>query len=123
MYRGYLFAILAVFACQALALAGTSQGSAKNAVSVTSVTKPPAERAVQADPVVARIRSKLAESGFVGQADPADLAALKSFYESSAAAPLWITDMGFSTRAQSALFEIEKADIGVLMLLLSSFPP
>ena len=123
MYRGYLFAILAVFACQASALAGPAHDAAENAVSVTSITKPPAERAVQADPVVALIRSKLAESGFVGHADPADLAALKGFYESSAAAPLWITDMGFSTRAQSALIEIEKADDWGLDAASFELPP
>jgi hypothetical protein len=88
MYRGYLFAILVVFACGASALAGTAHDAAENAVSVTSITKPPAERAVQVDPVVNLIRSKLAEPGLGSHVDPADLAALKNFYESSAAAPL-----------------------------------
>ena len=62
-----------------------------------------------ADPVVAVIRTKLAdpESGKGAHAD--DLAALKAFYEARTGAALWITEMGFSAKGHQALFEIEKA--------------
>ena len=109
MHRGYLFAVL-LFACQASAWAGSPHDTGDNAASATSVTNSTGERAVQTDRVIALIRLKLAGSVLSSNADPADLAALQAFYGSSNAAPLWMTDMGLSTRAQSALFEIEKAD-------------
>jgi L,D-transpeptidase YcbB len=109
MHQGYLFAVL-LFACQASAWAGPSHDFGENAASATSVTKSPDERAVQTDPVIALIRSKLTEPGLRSYADPVDLAALQAFYASSGAARLWITDMGLSARAQTALFEIERAD-------------
>jgi murein L,D-transpeptidase YcbB/YkuD len=56
------------------------------------------------------VRSKLSDKKLRSEADPTDLAALEAFYGDSAAASLWITDMGLSARGQSALFEIEKAD-------------
>src|SRR6187200_953352 len=103
MHRGYLFAIL-LFACQASAWAGPSPDTGENAASATSVTKSPGERAVQTDPVIAVIRSKLAGRALSSNADPADIAALQAFYGNSSAARLWITDMGLSARAQTALF-------------------
>ena len=109
MHRGYLFAVL-LFACQASAWAGSPHHTGDNAASATSVTNSTGERAVQTDRVIAIIHLKLAGSVLSSNADPADLAALQAFYGSSNAAPLWMTDMGLSTRAQSALFEIEKAD-------------
>ena len=59
---------------------------------------------------MAAIRAKLStpEIGKGTSAD--DLAALISFYAARTGGPLWITEMGFSAKGQSALFEIEKAD-------------
>ena len=85
--------------------------------------KPADERPAQADPVVDRIRSKLADPGLHSNADPADLAALEAFYGHSSAAPLWVTDMGLSSRAQSALFEIEKANDWGLDAAAFELPP
>src|SRR4029079_5910801 len=94
----------------------------RNAPSATSVTNSPSERAVRTDPVVDLIRSKLVEPSLRSTADPADVAALQAFY-SSRAAPLWITDMGLSTRAQSALFEIERANDWGLDAAAFELPP
>jgi murein L,D-transpeptidase YcbB/YkuD len=82
---------------------------------------PPAD-AAQADPVINRIRSKLAEPGLRSNADPADVAALQTFY-SSRAAPVWSTDMGLSARGQRVLFEIEKADDWGLDAAAFELPP
>jgi murein L,D-transpeptidase YcbB/YkuD len=77
----------------------------------------------QADLVIDRIRSKLADLGLRGDADAADITALEAFYSSSGAAPLWITDMGLSAKGQSALFEIEKADDWGLDATAFELPP
>jgi L,D-transpeptidase YcbB len=122
MHRGYLFAIL-LFACQASAWAGPSPDTGENAASATSVTKSPGERAVQTDPVIALIRSKLAGRDLSSNADPADIAALQAFYGNSSAARLWITDMGLSARAQTALFEIERANDWGLDAAAFELPP
>jgi len=63
-----------------------------------------------ADPVIALIRSKLADPSVSKDATAGDLAALVAFYASRTGGPLWTTEMGFSAKGQSALFEIEKAD-------------
>ena len=63
-----------------------------------------------ADPVVRIIRTKLPDPNLRKGADPDDLAALEEFYRARTGGPLWMTEMGFSARAQSAIFEIEKAD-------------
>jgi L,D-transpeptidase YcbB len=67
-----------------------------------------AQAPATADPVVAGIRANLADAAIRKDANAADLAALEAFY-AERAAPLWVTEMGFSARAQVALFEIEKA--------------
>jgi murein L,D-transpeptidase YcbB/YkuD len=66
--------------------------------------------AVPADPVVTAIRGKLSDQAVVKDANANDVAALVAFYGARTGAPLWVTDMGFTARAQSALFEIEKAE-------------
>ena len=63
-----------------------------------------------ADPVVASIRSKLADPAIRKDADADDLAALEAFYATRAGGPLWTTEMGFTAKGQGAIFEIEKAD-------------
>jgi len=60
--------------------------------------------------VVAIIRDKLAGAGTEKNAAADDVAALRAFYGGWNRPPLWITDMGFSARGQSVLFEIAKAD-------------
>jgi L,D-transpeptidase YcbB len=62
------------------------------------------------DPVVTLIRSKLGEANLRKGANPDDLAALEAFYRARAGGPLWMTEMGVSTKGQQALFEIGKAD-------------
>ena len=63
-----------------------------------------------ADPVVAAIRSKLADPAIRKDADAGDFAALEAFYAARTGGPLWMTEMGFSARGQAAIFEIENAD-------------
>ena len=62
------------------------------------------------DPVVASIRSKLADPNINKDANADDLAALQAFYATRSGGPLWTTEMGFSAKGQTAIFEIEKAD-------------
>ncbi|MGH6802358.1 MAG: L,D-transpeptidase family protein [Methyloceanibacter sp.] len=78
-------------------------------------TPPPADEPplaaappVPADPVVSSIRSTLANPALRKDENADDLAALEAFY-AARAAPLWMTEMGFSAKGQQALFEIEKA--------------
>ncbi|MGB6969499.1 MAG: L,D-transpeptidase family protein, partial [Methyloceanibacter sp.] len=62
------------------------------------------------DPVVAIIRSKLADPDLRKGADDKDVAALETFYARRTGVPMWVTEMGLSAKAQAALFEIEQAD-------------
>src|SRR5262245_22897027 len=103
MHRGYFVAIL-LFVTQASAWADPYAIS-----SIAKATLAP-ERSAPLNSIIDRIRSKLGNPSFRDKTDPADIAALQAFYRASSATPPWITDMGLSTRAQSALFEIEKAD-------------
>lgn len=61
-------------------------------------------------PIVAIIRAKLSDPTVTKGAEPEDIAALQAFYRAHGAPPLWITEMGFSTKGQAVLFEIEEAD-------------
>ncbi len=83
----------------------------------------PAADVVPADPVVAVIRAKLSDSAVIKNANANDVAALVSFYGARTGAPLWVTDMGFTARAQSALFEIEKAEEWGLTVAAFTLPP
>ena len=56
------------------------------------------------------IRAKLADPEIRKGANTDDLAALEAFYAARTGGPLWVTEMGFSTKAQAVSFEIEKAD-------------
>jgi L,D-transpeptidase YcbB len=83
------------------------------ATTETPATEPPPEAVADASPphpIVAIIREKLASPDIGKGAEADDVAALRDFYEAWNDAPLWITEMGFTARAQAALFEIEKAD-------------
>jgi murein L,D-transpeptidase YcbB/YkuD len=66
--------------------------------------------AVPADPVVASVRTKLADPAIRKGDNPDDLAALQTFYGKRTGGLLWVTDMGLNARGQAALFEIGKAD-------------
>jgi len=70
---------------------------------VPEVVEPPAH------PVVAAIRVTLADPDFRRGVRPAALKALESFYETHHDAPVWITESGFSTNAQTLIAEIGKA--------------
>jgi murein L,D-transpeptidase YcbB/YkuD len=73
-------------------------------------TPPAASGESPASPVIAVIRTKVAEPAIRKTAASEDLAALQSFYAERTGSPLWITGMGFSARAQAVITEIEKAD-------------
>lgn len=84
------------------------------------LTAAPAE---PADPVVAIIRTKLADPAIGKDANADDLAALSAFYGARTAGPLWITEMGFSAKGQQALFEIAQADDWGLDARAFDLPP
>jgi len=93
----------------------SSQPSEPSPQSATAPAEANDAKKAQATPpvshrVVAIIRHKLASADFEKDAEPEDVAALGAFYGGWNRPPLWITDMGFSARGQSVLFEIEKAD-------------
>ncbi len=97
--------------------------AAREPAAVPAVVPAPTADAVPADPVVAAIRAKLSDTELTKDANANDVAALVSFYGARTGAPLWVTDMGFTARAQSALFEIEKAEDWGLTLSAFSLPP
>jgi murein L,D-transpeptidase YcbB/YkuD len=118
MRRGYLVAALLCTA-QAMALAVIVPAGSANAASAAPMAVPADQRPPEteimppvspADPVVALIRSKLADPDVGTGATPEDLAGLEVFYRTRTGEPLWITDMGLSAKGQQALFEIEQAD-------------
>ena len=81
------------------AAAGTEAASPQEAAA------PPPD----ATPIVASVRAKLADPATRKDAPAGDLTALEKFYNSRGD-PVWMTDMGFSREAQSAIDEIHKAD-------------
>lgn len=60
-------------------------------------------------PIVASIRAKLQDPALARNANAQDLAALAAFY-AARSDPIWMTDMGFSSEAQSAIDEVLRAD-------------
>jgi murein L,D-transpeptidase YcbB/YkuD len=85
--------------------------------------QPPLAAVEPTDPVVAIIRTKLADPG-IGKGQHADdLAALSAFYGARTEGPLWITEMGFSAKGQQALFEIGQADDWGLDAASFELPP
>ena len=101
--------------------------SAPNASSPGAVTPAPQSIATSpvpaADPVIASIRGKLSDTGLRKGADPKDLAALEAFYAEHSGPPVWITGMGFSAKAQTAINEIAKADDWGLSAAAFELPP
>ena len=62
-----------------------------------------------ATPIVASIRSKLQDFVIAKTANAQDLAALVAFY-GARSDPVWMTDMGFSSEAQTIIDEVLRAD-------------
>jgi murein L,D-transpeptidase YcbB/YkuD len=81
----------------------------KPAVAPGESAPPAAETAPPAHPVVAAIREKLKDPVLRKSATDDDLAALEAFYGARSEPPLWITGMGFSSKAQGLITEIQKA--------------
>ena len=61
-------------------------------------------------PVVAIIRTKLADAAITKDFDPDDVAALQALYATRTEGPLWMTEMGLSANGQTLLFEIGHAE-------------
>jgi len=76
-----------------------------------------------ADPVIADIRRKLGDASLRRGADAKDLAALEAFYAERSGPPVWITPMGFSAKAQTAINEIGEADDWGLSAAAFELPP
>ncbi len=74
----------------------------------------PAQAAVApappADPIVAAVRTKLIEPGFITKADKDDITAAVTFYGARTGAPLWVDSNGFTAKAKTAIEEVKKAD-------------
>jgi L,D-transpeptidase YcbB len=100
----------------------SSPNAAPPSATVPSQTEAAAP-APAADPVIAGIRSKLADPYLRKGADPADLAALDAFYAARSGPPVWVTPMGFSARAQATIDEIGKADDWGLSASAFQLPP
>jgi L,D-transpeptidase YcbB len=118
MRWGYLVAVL-LCTFQALALPVVLPAGTANVTSAAPVATPADQQSPgaettplvsPADPVITVIRSRLTDPGLREGANADDLAALEAFYRAKTGGPLWMTEMGFSAKAQQALFEIEKAD-------------
>jgi murein L,D-transpeptidase YcbB/YkuD len=60
-------------------------------------------------PIVAEIRLKLQDPALRKGAAADDLAALEAFYGEHAGPPLWITTVGFNSKAQALIAELQKA--------------
>jgi murein L,D-transpeptidase YcbB/YkuD len=97
----------------------TTEPAAAPADSLPLAAAPPP---VPADPVVASIRSKLADGALRKDANADDLAALEAFY-GERSGPVWITDMGFTANGQALIFEIGKADDWGLAAAAFDLPP
>jgi murein L,D-transpeptidase YcbB/YkuD len=76
-----------------------------------------------ADPIVAAVHEKLKEPALRKSANSQDLAALEAFYAERSGPPLWITPMGFSTRAQAVIAEMQAADDWGLASEAFDLPP
>jgi len=83
--------------------AATAPADAAEAASAEPVATP------NPSPVVAAIRVKLQDPQLGQDVSDADLAALVAFYNARDEA-IWMTDMGFSSEAQSVIDEIHDAD-------------
>jgi murein L,D-transpeptidase YcbB/YkuD len=90
---------------------GTPDDTAPPLAAETEAAAPPevSQPSPDASPIVASIRTKLADAGIAKGASPDDIAALVAFYNARGDA-IWMTDMGFSSEAQAAIDEMLKAE-------------
>ena len=119
--------LIAVLLCAVQAVTGVARAEGPVAPSDTSADQEPTSPAItpsqesrisvessqptsQPNALIQLVRDKLADPDLRKGAHVDDLAALEAFYAARTGGPLWISEMGFSTKAQAALFEIEKAD-------------
>lgn len=105
----YLIAALLYVAFAWAAPSARAQDQATQSVGQSTAAEP-GSPSPAADPVVALIRTKLADSALRKGANPDDFAALEAFYKARAGGPLWMTDMGVSAKGLRALSEIAQAD-------------
>ena len=137
--RGRSFVAVLVVSAWALVCATLSAlpALAQDAITTEQPAVPPAPSASPATPTlaadqrpqpaadstVASIRLKLAEFGLRKGVAADDLAALEAFYGQLAGPPIFVTVMGFTAKAQGAIFEIEKADDWGLSAAAFDLPP
>ncbi len=81
------------------------EGAPKQPVSAPTAQAP----APTPGPLMAEIASKLKDPALRKGAAAEDLAALEAFYIERDGAPLWVTPMGFTARAQALIAEIQNA--------------
>jgi len=103
--------------------AETSDDSAEPASAEPAVAQPAEVAPPPAHPIVAAIRVRLAESDFRKGIRAADLKALDEFYGTREGPPLWVTDAGFTDKAQAVIKEIGKADDWGLDASAFDLPP
>jgi L,D-transpeptidase YcbB len=84
---------------------------------------PVAAEAPPPHPIVAEIRLKLQDPALRAGAAAADLTALEAFYSQHAGAPLWITTVGFNSKAEALIAEIQKAEEWGLPAEAFDLPP
>ena len=99
--------------------AGTSALDAADPSQLSAAASP----APAADAVVTRIRLNLADTSSRKGAAATDVAAVQAFYAERSEAPVWITPMGFSAKAQAAIDEIGEADDWGLSAQAFKLPP
>jgi murein L,D-transpeptidase YcbB/YkuD len=101
-------------ATPAPAAATTTPATTPAAEGAAAAPAAPPETAVAptppADPIIAAVRTKLIEPGFITKADKDDITAAVTFYGARTGAPLWVDANGFSSKAKTAIEEVMKAD-------------
>jgi L,D-transpeptidase YcbB len=93
----------------AAAPAGEQGRDPADASAPPAKTPPPVAEPPPQHPTVAEIRLKLQDPALRKGAAADDLAALEAFYGEHAGPPLWITTVGFNSKAQALLAEIQGA--------------
>jgi len=97
---------------------GAEPASAEPAAAEPAEVAPP-----PAHPIVAEVRVRLVDPSFKKHVRAADLKALEEFYDTREGPPLWVTDAGFSDKAQAVIKEIGKADDWGLEASAFDLPP
>ena len=71
---------------------------------------PAAAPVAPADPIVAALRTRLADAAFAGKSNKDDVDALVAFYGERTGPPLWVDKDGVTARGKAIIAEIGKAD-------------